>query len=194
MLGTARGCSGETIKGAHRPGCRFTSRFPSHQDLLPPKHPIMSYLSFDGTIQEVPLVETNPDHEWRPIIVKARKLGGKRGKAVRALNMLYEFMTLFDPEDDAPFDEVSVSHWGIQVGNYMWELHTDQKMANCLSIQRMTGYQIWDADVDEATVGITDLTDKQINNAGGSSLVWSRGGERTDVGSVGYVFRDEVEE
>ncbi|KAK5655561.1 hypothetical protein OQA88_5492 [Cercophora sp. LCS_1] len=128
--------------------------------------------SFDGTVQEYPLRETNGKRDPRTVIVKCRKLGGKRGKLIRAIHKIPKLAALFD--DDLSYDDysevssgidMSISHWGVQVGDYLWELHTDNKHAKTLTMQRLTGPQIWFADVGTMELGETNLTDKAIDQA-----------------------------
>ncbi|KAL1835780.1 hypothetical protein VTJ49DRAFT_6085 [Mycothermus thermophilus] len=135
--------------------------------------------SFDGTVQELPLIETNHHREFRAVTVKHRKLGGKRGKAVRVFSKLFVTASLFydavSNDDDDSYSMLSepstissavnswVSHWGVQVGDYLWELHTDSKHAKTLSMQRLTREQIWKADVGEIVIGYTNMTDEEIH-------------------------------
>lgn len=133
----------------------------------------MSSSLFDGTVQEAPLVEKNRSRSSRKVLVKARKLGGRRGKAVRAFSKVLLLFPLFD--DDVSADDMStissdmdagVSHWGIQVGTYLWELHTDNKHAKSLMLQRLADDQIWSSDVQEWDVGTTTMTDSEIDYSG----------------------------
>ena len=61
-------------------------------------------------------------------------------------------------------------HWGVQVGNHLWELHMDDKGDKRLSIQVLTGPQIWASEVSEVYVGNSDLSDSEIHTAGEALL------------------------
>ena len=108
-----------------------------------------------------PLRESNPTHELRKMVLKMRKLAGGGGKMVRAV-------AAFVGEGRSDGIDVYISHWGIQVGNHMWELHTNGKNKS-LAIQRLSGRDIWQSDVGETSVGWTRLSDTEIDKAG----MWS---------------------
>lgn len=120
-------------------------------------------LSYNGTVQQHRIKETNASENPRKIFVKIRKLGGKRGLLVRAVR---KYMTSEDDEEEKRIMKHISSHWGLQVGSYMWELHTDHKMAKSLSVQRLKGDQIWYPDVYEVALGWTTFTDVEIDRAG----------------------------
>lgn len=133
----------------------------------------MSSSLFDGTVQETPLVEKNRSRSRRTVTIKARKLGGNRGKAVRAFTNVLLLIPLFDndvSEDDmstiSSNMDIGVAHWGIQVGSYLWELHTDNKHAKSLMLQRLADDQIWSSDVQEWEAGTTTMTDSEIDFCG----------------------------
>ncbi|AEO58637.1 hypothetical protein MYCTH_2127689 [Thermothelomyces thermophilus ATCC 42464] len=167
--------------------------------------------SFDGTVQAIPLVETNHQRALRPVFIKQRKLGGKRGKTLRAFSRfvlvpVVEIALILDDDDDdddsdADYDDddsdvstvidIGLAHWGVQVGDYLWELHTDRKHAKTLSMQRLTRSQIWRADVGEEEVGNTNMTDVEIDRAAHAALEKMKtkcGGKYSQVGNNCHDF------
>jgi hypothetical protein len=132
----------------------------------------MSASSYDGTVQEVPLVETNPEGRPRSILVKRRKLGGNRGSMIRTALRIPLLAIAFFDDDWKKYDRrtsrvnLSLSHQGIQVGSNLWELHTDQKHAKTLAVQRLNGPQIWESNYEDIDAGTTTLTDRELNFLG----------------------------
>ena len=133
---------------------------------------------FDGTVQEIKFQETNRSRCPRPVTVKCRKLGGKRGRLVRTVGEIAKLVAIFDKtiSDDQYTDvlsnvDLAISHWAVQVGPYLWELHTDSKQAKTLTLQRLTDDQIWVANVAEQNLGVTNMTDREIDYAGESHFI-----------------------
>lgn len=105
-----------------------------------------------GPILEHPLTERNLQREIRPVYQKVRKVRGKRGWLVRVLGKRFAP----DPTPEG------LGHHAVQVGDYAYELHTDEANQKYLIVQRLTGEQIWDSTVRHEIVGYTDMSDEDI--------------------------------
>lgn len=105
-----------------------------------------------GPILEYPLIEQNLQREVRPVYIKIRKVRGKRGWLSRRIGRYIAA----EPTPEG------LGHHAIQVGDYAYELHTDEANQKYLIVQRLTGEQIWTSTVKHAVVGYTDLSDEDI--------------------------------
>lgn len=105
-----------------------------------------------GPILEYPLLEHNSHRCTRPIWLNIRKVRGKRGWLLRRCG---RFLAA-DPTPEA------LGHHALQIGEYAYELHTDEANQKYLMVQRLTGAQIWMPTVTNAIVGYCDLTDDEI--------------------------------
>lgn len=105
-----------------------------------------------GPILEYPLVEHNEKRAVRPVWLNIRKLRGKRGVLIRRFGRYFV-------EDRTP---ERMGHHALQVGEYAYELHTDEANQKYLMVQRLTGAQIWQPTVGKAIVGYSDLTDEEM--------------------------------
>ena len=105
-----------------------------------------------GPILEYPLIEKNLQRDIRPIVTKVRKVRGKRGWFLRRLGRFFV----------GPVTPEGLGHHAIQVGDYAYELHTDEANQKYLIVQRLTGEQIWMSTVKHEVVGYTDLSDEDI--------------------------------
>ncbi|KAI7141195.1 hypothetical protein KC352_g29447, partial [Hortaea werneckii] len=105
-----------------------------------------------GPILEYPLIEKNLQRNIRPIVTKVRKVRGKRGWFLRRLGRFF----------GGPRTPEGLGHHAIQVGDYAYELHTDEANQKYLIVQRLTGEQIWMSTVKHEVVGYTDLSDEDI--------------------------------
>ena len=98
-----------------------------------------------------PFIEENDDRKRRPMIWKARKLD--------------TFWAPTFTKFSAAKAEANM-HWGLQIGNYMYQIHTDEGKVKYLMVQRLHGEQIWTPDVPQKILGYCNLTDTQIKKAG----------------------------
>ena len=115
----------------------------------------MAYaIKSNDTVIQRPLIETNPNRQLREITLKLRKVKGQSGFWVRKLASMYS-----SPEK-------TVSHWALQVGPYVHELHTDRKKQKHIIHQRLTGDQVWYSNKGEFFLGSTNFTDAEINYQG----------------------------
>ena len=105
-----------------------------------------------GPILEHPFVEYNLDRQVRPIYLKIRRVRGKRGWLLRRCGRLLAP----DPTPEG------LGHHALQVGEYAYELHTDEANQKYLIVQRLTDDQIWESTVSHTIVGYTDLSDEDI--------------------------------
>ena len=105
-----------------------------------------------GPILEYPLIEKNLQRDVRPIVTKVRKVRGKRGWFLRRLGRFF----------GAPRTPEGLGHHALQVGDYAYELHTDEANQKYLIVQRLTGEQIWMSTVKHEVVGYTDFSDEDI--------------------------------
>lgn len=113
---------------------------------------------FSEAKPQLPLVETNPNGEWRPAFIKMRQMKGKTASIIRTLAR-----TTSESELEAA---IMTAHWGLQVGPYLYEITTDRKKQKTLALARLTGAQIWESDVGEHFIGTTSSTDEEINYQG----------------------------
>jgi hypothetical protein len=124
-------------------------------------------------VQQQPLEETNscPSRE-REVSLKIRRLnGGIVRKCVHGLTLAvahWHFRKSGGGVAEAKALEAarSLAHWGVQVGPYLWEAQADRGDEKTLSMQRLTGSQIWKADLGVDIVGKTRLSDHEIQRAG----------------------------
>ncbi|GKZ16498.1 hypothetical protein AbraIFM66951_000274 [Aspergillus brasiliensis] len=101
----------------------------------------------------MPLHETNPFRQPRPVFIDVRTLNGNIGKLLRAIRK------------NLPLEAtVRTSHWGLRVGHYNWEIVTDSKNQQCLMWQRLTGSQILAPDVGVQFMGYTRCADADIES------------------------------
>lgn len=122
----------------------------------------MSYFGIagNGPTFEYPLVEENAARELRPIVIKCRKVKGKRGWLLRRLGKYFAP----DPSPEG------LGHRALVVGSHLHELHTDEANQKYLVVQRLTGEQIWEATISETVKGYTRLTDQEIADQGRRSV------------------------
>jgi hypothetical protein len=139
----------------------FTSLADYH--LISPFHithinAIMSYVACTshGPTFEVPIVEQNAERSLRPVIIKYRKVLGKRGWMLRRVGHYL----------GAPRTPEGMAHAALMVGDYVHELHTDEANQKYLVAQRLTGDQIWPSTVGEVIKGYTTMTDQEISDHG----------------------------
>ncbi|KAK4546812.1 hypothetical protein LTR36_001544 [Oleoguttula mirabilis] len=118
-----------------------------------------------GPILEYPLVEHNSKHQLRPIWLNIRKVRGKRGWLLRKSGRFFA-------EDSTP---EAMGHHALQVGEYAYELHTDEANQKYLMVQRLTGAQIWQPKLAKTLVGYSDLTDDEIAIEAIRAQSWMRG-------------------
>lgn len=111
-----------------------------------------------GPILEYPLVEHNSQRQVRPIYMNIRKVKGKRGWLLRRIGH-------YIAQDPSP---EGLGHHAIQVGNYAYELHTDEANQKYLLVQRLTANQIWVPTVGRSIVGYCDHTDDEVATHGKS--------------------------
>ena len=118
-----------------------------------------------------PPSETNPSHEKRQVVLKTRKLSGRFGTLVRGMTKV---MVEDEPVMLRDFATVMTSHWGIQVGDNLWELKSDAKRGKVLAYQRLTGGEIWNSDGPGTALGWTRCSASEIDRAGtyADSLGW----------------------
>ena len=123
----------------------------------------MSYGGFTsaGPTYEYPLIEQNAERCLRPVVVKHRKVRGKRGWLIRRIAP--HFGAVNTPE--------GLGHAALLVGGYLHELHTDEANQKYLVAQRLTGEQIWESTVGEHVRGYTTMTDQEIADHG--ELSWT---------------------
>ncbi|KAI6858547.1 hypothetical protein KC343_g1215 [Hortaea werneckii] len=121
-----------------------------------------------GPILEYPLIEKNLQRDIRPIVTKVRKVRGKRGWFLRRLGRFF----------GGPRTPEGLGHHAIQVGDYAYELHTDEANQKYLIVQRLTGEQIWMSTVKHEVVGYTDLSDEDIQLTSIKVQSWMRSRER----------------
>ena len=95
--------------------------------------------------------EYNKGRRPRPIIWKARNLGGVAGPIIRKVTR-------------AP--EITNKHWGVQIGDYLYEIHTDEGKKKYVFMQRRCGDQIWPHDVEPRILGWCSLTDDEVRICG----------------------------
>ena len=119
---------------------------------------IMSYVACTshGPTFEVPIVEQNAERSLRPVIIKYRKVLGKRGWMLRRVGHYL----------GAPRTPEGMAHAALMVGDYVHELHTDEANQKYLVAQRLTGDQIWPSTVGEVIKGYTTMTDQEISDHG----------------------------
>ena len=118
----------------------------------------MSYVACTshGPTFEVPIVEQNAERSLRPVIIKYRKVLGKRGWMLRRVGHYL----------GAPRTPEGMAHAALMVGDYVHELHTDEANQKYLVAQRLTGDQIWPSTVGEVIKGYTTMTDQEICDHG----------------------------
>lgn len=116
-----------------------------------------------GPILEYPLIEHNLDRQLRPIVINLRKIKGKRGWLVRRICPLTPACR------DATIQ--SLAHQALQIGEYAYELHTDEANQKYLIAQRLAAEQIWRPNVAQCVVGYTDLTDEEVAITGKNRLL-----------------------
>jgi hypothetical protein len=124
----------------------------------------MSSESSGRPLFQDPLIETNSERASRPVIWKARRLGGAFGISSNLL-----FSGSRGNASGAQQEEGTVGftkHWGLQIGPYMHELNTDEGKNRHLMIRRLKGAQIWLPCMKERVLGYTTLTDKEIDAHG----------------------------
>ena len=102
-------------------------------------------------MQQQPFIEENDDRKRRPMIWKARKLD--------------TFWAPTFTKFSAAQPEANM-HWGLQIGNYMYQIHTDEGKVKYLMVQRLHSEQIWTPDVPQKILGYCNLTDTQVKKAG----------------------------
>ncbi|GAB7366552.1 hypothetical protein MBLNU230_g8539t1 [Neophaeotheca triangularis] len=119
-----------------------------------------------GPILEYPLIEHNLDRTLRPILINLRKIKGKRGWFVRRICPLTPACRNATKE--------FLAHQALQVGQYCYELHTDEANQKYLIAQRLTGDQIWMPNLAQCVVGYTDLTDEEIAITAMKVQSWQR--------------------
>ena len=124
---------------------------------------IMSYIAINsnGPTYEHPIVEQNAERLLRPVIVKYRKVKGKRGWLLRRVGRYL----------GAPDTPEGMAHAALMVGDYVHELHTDEANQKYLVAQRLTGDQIWPSTVSEWVQGYTTMTDQEIADNGECPLL-----------------------
>ena len=105
-----------------------------------------------GPVLEYPLVEQNADRHIRPIYLNIRKVKGKRGWLLRHVGRYFM-------DDTAP---EAMGHHALHIGDYVYELHTDEANQKYLMVQRLTGDQIWEPTLSKVVVGFCELTDDEI--------------------------------
>ena len=98
------------------------------------------------------MIEQNEDCKTRPKIWKARRLETFRAPPT------FNIFSGARPEANM--------HWGLQIGNYMYQIHTDEGKVKYLMVQRLYGEQIWTPGVPQKILGYCSLTDTQVNAAG----------------------------
>ncbi|KAM0694279.1 hypothetical protein Q7P36_006406 [Cladosporium allicinum] len=130
----------------------------------------MSYIAINsnGPTYEHPIVEQNAERLLRPVIVKYRKVKGKRGWLLRRVGRYL----------GAPDTPEGMAHAALMVGDYVHELHTDEANQKYLVAQRLTGDQIWPSTVSEWVQGYTTMTDQEIADNAMRVQSWMRGRER----------------
>jgi len=123
----------------------------------------MSYIAINsnGPTYEHPIIEQNAERLLRPVIVKYRKVKGKRGWLLRRVGRYL----------GAPDTPEGMAHAALMVGDYVHELHTDEANQKYLVAQRLTGDQIWPSTVSEWIQGYTTMTDQEIADNGESPLL-----------------------
>jgi hypothetical protein len=123
----------------------------------------MSYIAINsnGPTYEHPIVEQNAERLLRPVIVKYRKVKGKRGWLLRRVGRYL----------GAPDTPEGMAHAALMVGDYVHELHTDEANQKYLVAQRLTGDQIWPSTVSEWVQGYTAMTDQEIADNGECPLL-----------------------
>lgn len=118
----------------------------------------MSYIGItgNGPTYEYPFVEENAGHRLRPVVIKNRKVKGKRGWLLRRVGRYFA-------PDGSP---EGLGHKALQVGNHLHELHTDEANQKYLVVQRLTGPQIWQSTIGESIKGYTYMTDQDVADHG----------------------------
>ena len=101
--------------------------------------------------RKLPFKEYNADRSPRPIIWKARRLNASWAYVASIFS-------------SAPL--AANMHWGLEVGRYMHQIHTDEGKKKYLQLERLRDGQIWDPDVPERVVGWCSLTDKEVDEFG----------------------------
>ena len=102
-------------------------------------------------INQGTFIEENEDHNTRSMIWKARRLN-----------------RLWEPGSNKytnPKPKVNM-HWGLQIGNYLYQIHTEEGEVKYLLVERLHGKQIWAPDVPQETLGYCNLTDTEVKSAG----------------------------
>ena len=56
--------------------------------------------------------------------------------------------------------------WALQIGDYMYQIHTDEGKVKYLIVQRLRGEQIWTPNVPQKILGYCNLAGIQVNAAG----------------------------
>lgn len=105
-----------------------------------------------GPILEHTLIEHNIERQLRPVYVNIRKVKGKRGWLLRR----FGHYIAPDPTPEG------LGHHAIEVGEYAYELHTDEANQKYLLVQRLTGDQIWIPTVQRVIIGYCNFTDDEI--------------------------------
>ena len=132
----------------------------------------MSYVACTsrGPTFEFPIVEQNAERSLRPVIIKYRKVLGKRGWMLRRVGHYL----------GAPRTPEGMAHAALMVGDYVHELHTDEANQKYLVAQRLTGDQIWPSTVGEVIKGYTTMTDQEISDYGECRVISQNERFRTD--------------
>ena len=89
----------------------------------------MSYVACTshGPTFEFPIVEQNAERSLRPVIIKYRKVLGKRGWMLRRIGHYL----------GAPRTPEGMAHAALMVGDYVHELHTDEANQKYLVAQQI---------------------------------------------------------
>ncbi|KAM0702216.1 hypothetical protein Q7P35_011126 [Cladosporium inversicolor] len=130
----------------------------------------MSYVACTshGPTFEFPIVEQNAERSLRPVIIKYRKVLGKRGWMLRRIGHYL----------GAPRTPEGMAHAALMVGDYVHELHTDEANQKYLVAQRLTGDQIWPSTVGEVIKGYTTMTDQEVSDHASRAQSWMRSRHR----------------
>ncbi|KAK5113591.1 hypothetical protein LTR85_010820 [Meristemomyces frigidus] len=118
-----------------------------------------------GPILEYPLIEHNDKRQLRPVYLNIRQVRGKRGWLLRKFGKYFV-------EDRTP---EAMGHHALQIGEYAYELHTDEANQKYLMVQRLTGEQIWQPKLANGIVGYCDLTDDEVAIEAIRVQSWMRG-------------------
>ena len=94
-----------------------------------------------------------PERKPRRVSIKVRSIKGLMGLA----------MSILGPwiANDAPAERFG--HFGLRIGDRVYELHCDNDNQKDLLVYRLEGDQIWESDINEASLGYSDMTNEEID-------------------------------